>query len=164
MQDTKKEPETGHSRSLKLNDPSEFGQSIFRQSKDDKGLLRRFDIIDSPNKFATRNQIGELYNIPRKTLADNIKDLKHDGLINGAKIRHVAKDGRQRLQEVYDLNEVIAIGFRLRSNTAIKLQRYAANLMIEKMRSMAEEKKLLEIELSHAWHKSDQQDLYRWSR
>ena len=162
MKISKKMPDNGHSQSLQK--PFEVDQSIFGNSTIETELLQAFEHIDSSKRIATRNQIENLYNTPRRTLANNIRDLKQDGLINGAKIRRVARDGRLRLQEVYDLNEVIAIGFRLRSIKAIKLQRYAANLMIQKMRSMAEEKKLLEIELSHAWHKSDQKDLYGWSR
>lgn len=127
----------------------------------EKTLFQGFGITDGKDQFATRLQIEQLYNVPRKTLADNINDLKNDGLINGAKIRHVAKDGKQRLQEVYDLNEVIAIGFRLRSDTAIRLQRYAANLLVEKMQTMIKERRILELELSYAWNKSDNDDLYR---
>ena len=99
--------------------------------------------------------------MPRKTLSDNVKELKEDGLINGAKIRHVAKDGKQRLQEVFNLNEVIAIGIRLRSDTAIQLQRDAAKLVIEKMEALIKDKRMLELELSHVWNKLDNQDLYR---
>ena len=124
-------------------------------------LFQGFGITDGQSQYATRLQIELLYEVPRKTLSDNIKDLKKDGLINGAKIRHVAQDGKQRLQEVYDLNEVIAIGFRLRSDTAIRLQRYAANLLVEKMQTMIEEKRMLELELSYAWNRSDAKDLYR---
>ncbi|WP_318310441.1 hypothetical protein [Flagellimonas crocea] len=124
-------------------------------------IFQSFGITDGQSQFATRAQIERLYNVPRKTLSDNIKDLKKDGLINGAKIRHVAQDGKQRLQEVFDLNEVIAIGFRLRSDTAIRLQKYASNLLVEKMQAIAEEKRTLELELSYAWNKSDQKDLYQ---
>ncbi|WP_437396631.1 hypothetical protein [Flagellimonas lutimaris] len=128
---------------------------------EDLTIFQRFGITDGERQFATRVQIERLYNVPRKTLSDNIKDLKKDGLINGAKIRHVAQDGKQRLQEVFDLNEVIAIGFRLRSDTAIRLQKYASNLLVQRMRAMTEEKRTLELELSFAWNKSDQKDLYQ---
>ncbi len=120
----------------------------------------KFGIRSAGEIFATRNQIQELYNVPKKTLAGNIKTLKEDGLINGAKIRHVANDGKQRVQEVFDLNEVIAMGFRLRSDKAIRLQRYAADLLMEKIKSMDQERRMLEIELSYAWNKSDRDDLY----
>lgn len=124
-------------------------------------IFQGFGITDGQDQYATRLQIETLYDVPRKTLADNINELKNDGLVNGAKIRHVASDGKQRLQEVYDLNEVIAIGFRLRSDTAIRLQRYAANLLRERARQMAEKKRMLELELSYAWNKSDTKDLYK---
>jgi len=127
----------------------------------DLTLFQGFGITDGKDQYATRNQIENLYDVPAMTLSDNVKKLKEDRLVNGTKIRMVAKDGKQRLQEVFDLNEVIAIGFRLRSDTAIRLQRYAANLLVEKMQTMAKERRMLELELSYAWNKSDNEDLYR---
>lgn len=124
-------------------------------------LFQGFGITNGRNQYATRNQIEKIYDVPKMTLSNNIKKLKEDGLVNGTKIRMVTKDGKQRLQEVFDLNEVIAIGFRLRSDTAIALQRYAANLMVEKMSAMVQEKRMLELELSYAWNNSDTKDLYQ---
>lgn len=124
-------------------------------------IFQSFGITDGQIQFATRSQIEQLYDVPTMTLSDNIKKLKKDGLINGTKIRMVAQDRKKRLQEVFDLNEVIAIGFRLRSDTAIRLQKYASNLLLEKMSAMAEEKRTLELELSFAWNKADQKDLYQ---
>jgi len=127
----------------------------------DLTLFQGFGITDGKDQYATRNQIENLYDVPAMTLSDNVKKLKEDRLVNGTKIRMVAKDGKQRLQEVFDLNEVIAIGFRLRSDTAIRLQRYAANLLVEKMQTMVQERRTLELELSYAWNRSDNEDLYR---
>ena len=124
-------------------------------------IFKDFGIIDSSKRFASRSQIGELYQVPRKTLADNIKNLKQDGLINPAKSRHVAKDGKVRVQELFTLSEVVAIGFRLRSDVAIKLQSYAIQLLSEKITSIQREKQILELELSHSWNKTDVKDLYR---
>ena len=127
----------------------------------DLTIFQGFGITDGKDQYATRSQIENLYDVPAMTLSDNVKKLKEDRLVNGTKIRMVAKDNKQRLQEVFDLNEVIAIGFRLRSDTAIRLQRYAANLLVEKMQTMAKERRMLELELSYAWNKSDNEDLYR---
>lgn len=124
-------------------------------------VFEKFGIKSGSETFATRSQIERLYEVPKKTLADNINALKEDGLISGAKIRHTANDGKQYRTEVYDLNEVIAIGLRLRSDTAIRLQRYATNLVSDKIKGLEEQKRLLEIELSFAWNKSDREDLYR---
>src|SRR5680860_911540 len=129
--------------------------------RDSLTIFQGFGITDGKDQYATRSQIENLYDVPAMTLSDNVKKLKEDRLVNGTKIRMVAKDNKQRLQEVFDLNEVIAIGFRLRSDTAIRLQRYAANLLVEKMQTMAKERRMLELELSYAWNKSDNEDLYR---
>lgn len=126
----------------------------------DLTIFQGFGITDGKDQYATRNQIEKLYDVPKRTLADNISALKEDGLISGAKIRHTATDGKRYKTQVFNLNEVIAIGFRLRSDTAIRLQRYASNLLVEKMQDMVKEKRMLELELSYAWNKSDSQDLY----
>lgn len=123
--------------------------------------VEHFNFLESSgDSYATRRQLEELYKTPKKTLADAINKLKHDNMINGAKIRLVAQDGKKREQEVYTIQESIFIGFRLRSDIALELQRYAAHLMIEKMNKIADEKKMLELELSYAWNKSDVHDLY----
>ncbi len=50
--------------------------------------------------YASRNQLTELYGSAKKTIADNINQLKEDGLIVGAKIR--PKSGKN--YEVYNLD------------------------------------------------------------
>lgn len=124
-------------------------------------VFKEFGLRIGSKVYATRKQIEILYNVPKATLADNIDKLREDGLINGTKIRSVANDGKQRLQEVFTLEESIAIGMRLSSDTAILLQRYAAELIVQKVRGLEEQKRLLEIELSYAWNQSDTNDLYR---
>ena len=120
-------------------------------------------LIENNNheRYATRNQIKEFYNVPRTTLLGNIKKLKKDDLIKGTKIRHVANDGRTREQEVYNIDEVIVIGLRLSSTTAIKLQRFATNQIKQKLFSLEKKNRSLELELGYFWNKSDRNDLYR---
>src|SRR5680860_515979 len=127
----------------------------------DLTLFQGSGITDGKDQYATRNQIENLYDVPAMTRSDNVKKLKEDRLVNGTKIRMVAKDGKQRRQEGFDLKEVIAMGVRLPSDTAIRLQRYAANLLVEKMQTMVQERRTLELELSYAWNRSDNEDLYR---
>jgi hypothetical protein len=113
------------------------------------------------NVFANRTQLQELYQVPRKTLADQIKRLKQDGLVNGAKSRHVAKDGKMRVQEVFDLDEIISIGMRLRSDRAITFQRWARSLIKNELLRAKKQIKSQQIQLDYFWDKEDQLDLYR---
>ncbi len=124
-------------------------------------VFENFGIKSGSQTYATRNHISELYQVHKNTLAGNIDRLKEDKLINGTKIRSVAQDGKNREVEVFTLEETIAIGLRLRSDTAIRLQRFATELISVKISGLEEQKKLLEIELSYAWNKTDQKDLYR---
>ncbi|WP_445381225.1 hypothetical protein [Robiginitalea sp. IMCC43444] len=122
--------------------------------------LQKFGIKTNDGVYATHKQIELLYCVPKRTLLDNIRNLQEDGLINGAKIRTVARDGKQRLQEVFTLEETIAIGLRLRSEMAIRLQQYATQLVTESIKKLKEDKRLLELELSYMWNKSDNEDLF----
>lgn len=153
---------TRDTQSLSSLRKNEDKDNVFDESHKAKlTIFRDFVTTDGQEQYATRKQIEELYKVPRKTLADNIKILKSDGLIKGAKKRLVAKDGRNRRQEVFNLNEVIAIGFRLRSDVAINLQRYTSNLLSNRIIKALEDKRKLELELSFFWNKSDIKDLYR---
>ncbi len=135
-----------------------------RQPSTDKKTLAVFEnlsICSGSERYATRNQIKKLFDVPKKTLSDNIARLKKDGLIRGAKIRLTAKDGKKYNTEVFNLPEVIKIGFRLRSEFALDLQDFASALMVDKYNQIVEEKRMLEIELSYAWNKSDIDELYK---
>lgn len=110
--------------------------------------------IDLDNVRANRKQLMSIYEVPRKTLADNIKDLKEDNLISGAKIRHTATDGKKYMVEVYDIEEIISIGFRLRSDRAILFQKWARSVIKEKLRQQ-------QILAERAWDVSDKYDLVR---
>jgi hypothetical protein len=117
---------------------------------------------------ASRSQLQEFYGVPRKTLEDNIKSLKSDGLVNGAEIRLLAKDGKQREMEVFNFDESIALGLRLRSDKAIQLQRFAIHLIKNKLKEALNKEielreKNFELQMinDRLWDKSDQNDLYK---
>lgn len=107
--------------------------------------------------YASRNQLQELYDIPKKTLADTILTLKEDLLIVGAEFR--PKSGRS--YEVYNLKEVLAIGMRLRSEKAIKFQIWAINQLESIIQKQIEEIRNAQLMESIAWNHLDAKDNYR---
>ncbi len=111
--------------------------------------------------YATRKQVQELYDAPRKTLEDNIHILKSDGLISGAEIRHTANDGKAYDTEVYNLDEIITIGFRLRSEKALKFQKWAREIIRDKLFEANKMLNMQQAQLDYFWDKSDQKDLYK---
>ena len=131
------------------------------QLKDNDLLIFENLIVSENERFASRKQIKNIYRVPRKTLSYSINQLKKDGLISGAKIRLTARDGKIYPTEVFSLQETIKIGFRLRSDIALNLQDIASTLMVKRLNEIVKENRLLELELSYAWNKSDQNDLYR---
>jgi hypothetical protein len=110
---------------------------------------------------ASRKQLQELYEAPRKTIEDNIKQLKSDGLIVGAKIRPTASDGKRYEIEAYTIDEVIAIGLRLRSEKAIVFQKWAIKKLKVEILKSKEEVRQAQIMESIAWNHLDAKENFR---
>lgn len=107
--------------------------------------------------YASRNQLQELYDVPKKSLADTINALKDDGLVIGAEFR--PKSGRA--YEVYNLKEVLAIGMRLRSENAIKFQIWAINQLETIIQNQVDEIKQAQLMESIAWNHLDAKENHR---
>jgi hypothetical protein len=108
--------------------------------------------------YASRKQLEELYDAPKKTIEDNIKKLKEDCLIVGAEIR--PNSGRP--YEVYNLDEILAIGLRLRSDRAIEFQRWAISKLKEEIKNSHKEIRRAQLMESIAWNHLDSKDNYRY--
>lgn len=116
------------------------------------------ELIDD-SVVATRAQVEELYEVPKRTLADAIKRLKRDGLVSGAKIRHTASDGKKYQTEVFDLDEIISIGMRLRSDRAIMFQKWAREVIKNKLKETIDKLKTQQLLAERAWDQQDRLDL-----
>ncbi|MCR9252272.1 MAG: virulence RhuM family protein [bacterium] len=130
--------------------------------------------IVNDDYLATRQDLMKLYQVPRKTLSDNILKLKEDGLVHGAEIRHMGSNGQWYTSEAFNGDEIIAIGFRLRSPVAIEFQRYAISVVKNDLMRLQEqyEQQKQELEtkneklfyqqkfLDHYWDEQDRNDLY----
>lgn len=117
-------------------------------------------VIRNRNTYASRDQIQELYGTSRTNLLGHIQNLKKDGLVTGRKSRHIARDGKNREIEMFDLNEIVAIGFRLRSDKAIEFQRWASSVISNEIRGMQDKLHEQQAQLDYFWDKEDQKDLY----
>ena len=127
--------------------------------------LLRFEntsiIIQDNEVYANRKQIQELYDIPRKTLEDNIKSLKSDGLVIGRNVAISSERVKRTYDtEVYDLDEIISIGLRLRSDKSIKFQRWAREIIKEKLLEVQKLLRIQQAQLDYFWDKEDRNDLY----
>ncbi len=105
---------------------------------------------------ATRKQLQILYGVPKTTLTENIQALKSDGLIVGSEIR--PKSGRP--YELYNLDEIISVGFRLRSEKAIKFQKWARNILINEIKILNEKLKIQKAQFDRFWDQDDIKNLY----
>jgi len=81
--------------------------------------------------YASRKQLTELYNVPASSLSDVINSLKDDKLIENQDITNVRNNLNNRQIEYFNLDSIIAIGLRLRSDNAIKFQKWAIAQLME---------------------------------
>jgi hypothetical protein len=117
-------------------------------------------IIKNNDTTSTRKQIQELYNVPRKTLSDNIDKLKYDKLITGRKSAVSMNDGTFRTMETFNLDEIIAIGLRLRSDRAIIFQRWAIGVLKSQIVDMKYKFEMQQMQLDYYEDKEDINKLY----
>jgi hypothetical protein len=108
--------------------------------------------------YGTVQQITELYESPERTVYENIAKLKEDGLIVGAEIRNNVNNRRLQL---FNLDEIIAIGFRLRSERAILFQKWAISKLKNEILKAHEEIKQAQIMESIAWNYLDAKENHR---
>lgn len=125
-------------------------------------------MMRSGEVWANRKQLEEFYNVPKRTLADNINKLKEDGLVIGRNIAQSSTVGRAYDTEIYNFDEIVAIGFRLRSDKAIEVQRWGVSSLRNEYDRAVEESKekdrkldMQQAQLDFFWDKEDQKDNYR---
>lgn len=116
---------------------------------------------------ATRKQLELLYDVSRQNLSHHITSLKQDGLVVGKESLLTASDGKIYQTEVYNVDEIISIGFRLRSEKAIAFQKWARNIikneLVKTKLELQENREKLwtaQILADRLGDKSDQRDLY----
>ena len=85
--------------------------------------------------WMTQNEIALLFEKDRKTIAKHIKnileELELDSLQVCSKKEHTANDGKKYLVNIYNLDMIIAIGYRAKSKRAITFRRWAAQILKE---------------------------------
>ncbi|MGI9535127.1 MAG: hypothetical protein ACR2NW_09260 [Thermodesulfobacteriota bacterium] len=118
---------------------------------------------------ATRDQIERFYDVPKRTLAYNIRKLKEDKMITGQKVALYSESKKRQYDvEVFNAHEVVRIGFRIRSSFALLLQEAASNLIVnqlgqayEQIQKQQKRLHLQQAQLDHFWDKEDIKDLYK---
>lgn len=96
------------------------------------------DVYVSPDEktvWLTQNEIAKLFNKDRKTITRHIQNIiKEFELIETqvcSKKEHTANDGKKYIVNIYNLDMIIAIGYRVKSKRAIIFRQWSSNILKE---------------------------------
>lgn len=89
-------------------------------------------VVDE-NVWLTQEMIGTLYEKGRSTIAEHLKNIFSDGELDEnstcRKFRRVAANGKEYNTNFYNLEAVIAVGFRTNSEKAIVFRQWATSVL-----------------------------------
>jgi hypothetical protein len=113
--------------------PEPAGQILLYRSEDGRTKL---DVrLENETVWVSQRQLTELFGKAKTTISDHIKHIFEDGeLVENAVVRFfrtTALDGKVYEVAHYNLDMVIALGFRIRSPAAVRFRQWAADRLKE---------------------------------
>lgn len=91
--------------------------------------------IKNDTIWATQAQISEVFNIERSVVTKHIRNVIKDGELAEnkvcAKFAHTAKDGKTYQVQFYNLDVILAVGYRANSGKAIEFRKWATKVLRE---------------------------------
>jgi hypothetical protein len=105
---------------------------LFTNEKGDVEL--RAD-VEKDTLWATQEQIANLFQITRTVVTKHIRNIINDKELDKAavcaKFAHTAEDGKSYLTYFYNLDIILAVGYRTSSTAAIKFRQWATGVLRE---------------------------------
>lgn len=90
-------------------------------------------LVADENVWLTQDMVATLYEKGRSTIAEHLKNLFNDGELEEnstcRKFRRVASNGKEYNTNFYNLEAVIAVGFRANSDRAIQFRQWATTVI-----------------------------------
>jgi hypothetical protein len=110
------------------NSTAEF--LVFTSQAGEKGIEVR---VEDETVWLTQTLIAVLFGVTVPTVNEHLKNLFSDGEIQEnsvvRKFRTTAADGKQYLTAFYNLDAIIAVGFRVNSPRAIQFRQWATGVL-----------------------------------
>ena len=94
-------------------------------------------LADKENEtiWLNQKQIADIFEVDRTSITKHIKNILKDGELKeisvSAKISHTADDGKKYLTTFYNLDMIIAVGYRINSVKATQFRRWATGTLKE---------------------------------
>jgi prophage maintenance system killer protein len=100
-----------------------------------KGRVELRADVNQDTIWASEAQISEIFNIDRSVAGKHIRNILADRELNRksvcANFAHTAKDGKRYMVNLYNLDLILAIGYRTNSAKAIKFRQWATKTLRE---------------------------------
>ncbi len=102
---------------------------------DKRGNVELRADIEKDTMWATQDQIAQLFNVDRTVVTKHIGNIFIEGELKKksvcAKFAHTGPDSRQYLTNFYNLDAIIAVGYRVNSKRATKFRIWATKVLRE---------------------------------
>ena len=110
------------------NSTAEF--LIFTQQADEDGIEVR---VADETVWLTQKLIGVLFDKGRSTITEHLTNIFESGELDEKAVcrdfRHTAEDGKDYTTRFYNLDAIIAVGFRVNSARAIQFRQWATGVL-----------------------------------
>lgn len=111
---------------------------IYQNEKGDTKINAYFE---EDTIWMTQKSICELYQVAKSSVSEHISNIYKDGELDEAstvrKFRTVQTEGTRQVtrdRECYNLDMILAVGYRVRSNVGIHFRRWASEILTEYMK------------------------------
>jgi hypothetical protein len=111
------------------------GEVIIYDTED--GQTKVEVIFDGDTVWLTQDQMSELFQKVKSTINEHLKNVFNDGELTESEV--MTKFGktefnRQRPTQYYNLNAVLAVGYRVNSSRGIQFRKWASDILTEYMK------------------------------
>lgn len=113
-----------------------YGKFIIYKDKTGKDSIEVK--LENNTVWLNLNELVKLYNSSKSNISEHIKHIFEDGELNNnlvvRKFRTTANDGKSYNVKYYNLDMIVAIGFRVRSNVGTNFRIWANERLTEYMK------------------------------
>ena len=104
----------------------------------DYGLTKDDVTFEDDTVWLTQNQMAELFGKAKSTISEHIKNIFNEGELEKESVvrnfRTTASDGKKYHKNFYNLDVIISVGYRVKSQRGVQFRIWASNLIKEYLR------------------------------